>query len=97
MSLEQAAEAEKQLRLLIAEKNLRDPSLVAFLSHLPTMRMSDLVGYLVDPEALAKALELRLHKRVVNDAEEAHLIAFAAIFAIKDEIDRRFPLQARTP
>lgn len=78
-------EAERQLRAVVAD--IHDPVLDAFLARIPTMKTSDLIGFMADASALAKNLCMAMHP-----AEDALHIGLAAIFAIKDEIDRRFPI-----
>jgi hypothetical protein len=84
-------EAEKQLRALIATTGgIHDAKLDAFKARLPKMRMSDLIGYYIDPETLARELGLKVGVKL-EDPVHAGRVSIAAVLAIKDEIDRRFP------
>lgn len=82
-------EAERQIRTILADADLRDDKLDAFVARVPTMRTSDLFSYLADPAPLTTALGLMRNE---DDLARLKLIGIAAVFAIKDEIDRRFPI-----
>ncbi len=84
-------EAERELRQIVADADLQDERLDAFRARLPAMRTSDLIFYPSDNVALAIVLGLG-EPTYRHDAERTKLIAYAAIFAIKDEIDRRLPI-----
>ena len=89
-------QAEAQLRDLIADANLQDAQLDAFCARLPTMRTSDLFGYTVDTTALQTALGLEGAKGLAKDDEHVLLVIYAALLAIKEQIDLRFPVIATT-
>lgn len=67
--------------------NTGDPELDAFLPRVPTLRTSDLIGFVADPRALAA--RLGLSSLYPSDARS---VCDAALDAIKDEIDRRLPI-----
>jgi hypothetical protein len=84
-------EAEKQLRALIATTGgIHDAKLDAFRARLPKMRMSDLIGYYIDPKTLMREIGVKIDD-ARYDPVHAGRVGIAAGLAIKDEIDRRFP------
>ena len=64
-----------------------DPELDALLPRISTMRTSDLIGFVADPNALVAPLGL---SSLYPD--DARSIRSAALVAIKNEIDRRLPI-----
>ena len=86
-------QAEAQLRAIIADANLQDPKLDTFCASLPTMRASDLFSYIADHTALRNAL-IDDDDAAITDIERTKLVLYAAVLAIKDQIDRRFPVPA---
>lgn len=90
-------EAEAKIRAIIADADLKNEKLTAFREELPAMRMSDLIGYMTDPKALLAALGIVQDDTLVqNDVEYARIVSIAAIMALKDEIDQRFPIPEGT-
>lgn len=102
-------QAEAQLRAIIEEADLQDERLDTFRASLPTMRASDLFGYITDRRALETILGVldptgrstRQNSDTVSEnshlAQSRHrrqLVIYAALFAVKDQIDLRFPIHA---
>lgn len=86
-------EAETKMRALIAEANIQDELLDTFIARIPTLRTSDLFGYIADHVALTTALGILEDGELIDDdLERAKLVSYAAVLALKDEIDRRFPV-----
>lgn len=85
-------EAETKTRALVAEAHIRDEKHAAFLSRVPELRTSDLFEYLADPDygSLTATLGLMANEELTED--ELTRVLFAAVFAVKDEINRRFPI-----
>lgn len=91
-------EAEAQVRALLATADIRDAKLDTFVMRLPTLRTSDLFGYLADHVALTTALGILWDGiQVEGNFDRQRLISYAAVLAIKDEIDRRFPIPGGPP
>jgi hypothetical protein len=85
-------EAETKMRALVAEARVRDEKHTAFLSRVPKLRTSDLFEYLADPDYNTLTTTLGLMDNEELTADELTLVLFAAVFAVKDEINRRFPI-----
>ena len=85
-------EAEGRLHDLLASElmHFEHPQLDHFIKLVPTLRMSDLVACLSDQQALM--LWIGGAPGDVLTAEEKEHLRYAALLAIKAEIDRRFPI-----
>jgi hypothetical protein len=85
-------EAEGRLRELLASElmHFKHPHLDRFLTLVPTLRMSDLIACLTDQQALM--LWIGGAPGDVLTAEQKEYLRYAAVLAIKAEIDRRFPI-----
>lgn len=91
-------EAEAKLRAVIADADLQDEKLNELRKQLPKMRTSDLFCYVADAWSLLTRLGITKDGALVSaDVEHAQIVTYAASLAIKDEIDRRFPIPGDAP
>lgn len=91
-------EAEAQLRALIANADIQDEKLDELREQLPKMPTSGLFCYVIDQKALMTRLGILSDVELVSDdVEHSQIVTFAAVLAIKDEIDRRFPIPEDAP
>jgi hypothetical protein len=85
-------EAEGRLRDLLASElmHFEHPQLDRFITLVQTLRMSDLIACLTDQQALM--LWIGGAPGDVLTREQKEYLRYAAVLAIKAEIDRRFPI-----
>jgi hypothetical protein len=89
--------AETKMRERVTEASIQNETLTAFLARIPKLRTSDLFEYIADHDYSTLTTTLGLVNNEELTEDDLRLLISTAVFAVKDEINRRFPIPTGTP